>query len=83
MHESTGDLAVVTKTITGMTDPSTVYAPFSFPDIFQEDLRNKTKAPHLWWIGQVMSYITTMHPAVSRDLGAVKRNIGFTHPIVG
>jgi len=61
----------------------TAFAPFSSPDILQSVLLKHAENPHVWWIGQIMTYLFRLNPETAKSIAKLKSKLHFTHPIVG
>jgi len=81
--ESTHEIRTVKLHSKHWVRPFTAYAPFTTPDKLYELLWNRTDAPHVWWIGQIITYITKLQANVDNKLSELKSQLGFKHPIVG
>jgi len=82
-QELTKSEAVVKLESKGAFGPFTAFAPFSSPDILQSVLLKHAENPHVWWIGQIMTYLFRLNPETTKSIVKLKSKLNFTHPIVG
>jgi len=82
-QELTKSEAVVKLESNDWVRPFTAFAPFSSPDILQSVLLKHAENPHVWWIGQIMTYLFRLNPETAKSIVKLKSQLNFTHPIVG
>ena len=83
INELTSNEEVVKLDPKRYVGPLSAFAPFTTPNVLEHILTNKTDMPHLWWIGQIMTYLFRPNDETMRNTQELKIKLQFTHPIVG
>eukprot|EP00057_Strongylocentrotus_purpuratus_P005429 XP_003730961.2 PREDICTED: alpha-(1,6)-fucosyltransferase [Strongylocentrotus purpuratus] len=65
------------------TNEKPVFLPWAVPEDISERLRRVHSKPHIWWIGQIITYILKPQPQTQSLIDNKTTALGFAHPIVG
>lgn len=74
---------VVEMPIVDSLSPRPNYLPLAVPEDLAERLERFHGDPSVWWIGQLVTYLTRPNDNLKADLEASKQKLGFQNPIVG
>eukprot|EP00057_Strongylocentrotus_purpuratus_P016333 XP_011670807.1 PREDICTED: alpha-(1,6)-fucosyltransferase-like isoform X1 [Strongylocentrotus purpuratus] len=65
------------------TNKKPVFLPWAIPEDISKRLRRVHSKPHVWWIGQIMTYILKPQPQAQEFIDKKINALEFTRPIVG
>lgn len=74
---------VVDLPIIDSIKPRPDYLPLSIPEDISERLIRLHGNPAVWWLGQLVKYLTRPQEQLLQDLEHVRQKLGFLSPIVG
>lgn len=74
---------VVFMPIIDSINPRPPFLPQTIPASIAERLTRLHGHPFVWWLGQLLLYITRPQPSLVNDIKEATRKLGFRGPIVG
>jgi len=77
------DVQVVQLPIVDFLKPRPPYLPIAIPSDLSSEIEKIHGEPHIWWVGQFMSYILRLQPPNAAYVKEAKEKMGFKTPIVG
>ncbi|ESO93492.1 hypothetical protein LOTGIDRAFT_178508 [Lottia gigantea] len=77
------NIQVVELPIVDSMNPRPLFMPLSVPADLAERLSRVHGDPSVWWIGQMVRYLTRPQPELADDLKRTKHRLEFKSPIVG
>ncbi len=57
--------------------------PLAVPEDLYERLTRLHGNPIVWWLGQIIKYLTRPQPALEEAIKEAEQVLGYQHPIVG
>ena len=63
--------------------PRPDFLPLAIPEDLAPRLTKLHGNPSVWWIGQIVKYLTRPQPHLQKDIESVNQRLKFSGPIVG
>ena len=74
---------VVEMPIIDSLHPRPMYLPLAVPEDLADRMRRFHGDPAVWWIGQLVKYLTRPQKHLEDDLADSIQKLGFQGPIIG
>ena len=79
------DAQVIQLPIVDFLKPRPPFLPVAIPADIGDRLENSHGEPHIWWVGQFMTYLLRLQPQTQKLIDESREKLGFhsNSPIVG